>query len=131
NSSVKCIRVESSNEMYEHCVDFFKTSDIAIMSAAVADYKAADYSSQKIKKKEDTFQINLTKTTDILAELGKQKKNQCLVGFALETENVIEYATKKIKAKNLDFIIANSLQDAGAGFATDTNKISIVDNTGK
>jgi len=131
NNAVKCIRVESSNEMYEHCVELFKKSDIAIMSAAVADYKAADYSSQKIKKKEDTFQINLTKTVDILAELGKQKKQQCLVGFALETENVIEYATKKIKAKNLDFIIANSLQDTGAGFATDTNKISIIDNKGK
>lgn len=131
NNSVKCVKVESSNEMYEHCVELFKKSDIAIMSAAVADYKAADYSSQKIKKKEDTFQINLTKTVDILAELGKQKKQQCLVGFALETENVIEYATKKIKAKNLDFIIANSLQDKGAGFATDTNKINIVDNTGK
>jgi phosphopantothenoylcysteine decarboxylase/phosphopantothenate--cysteine ligase len=131
NSSVKCIRVESSNEMYEHCVELFKKSDIAIMSAAVADYKAADYSSQKIKKKEDTFQINLTKTVDILAELGKQKKKQCLIGFALETENVIEYAIKKIKAKNLDFIVANSLQDAGAGFATDTNKISIINNSGK
>ena len=131
NSSVKCIRVESSNEMYGHCVELFKKIDIAIMSAAVADYKAADYSSQKIKKKEDTFQINLTKTVDILAELGKQKKQQCLVGFALETENVIEYATKKIKAKNLDFIVANSLQDAGAGFATDTNKITIIDQGGK
>jgi len=131
NISVKCIRVESSNEMYEHCVELFKKSNIAIMSAAVADYKAADYSSQKIKKKEDSFQINLTKTVDILAELGKQKKKQCLIGFALETENVIEYAIKKIKAKNLDFIVANSLQDAGAGFATDTNKISIIDNTGK
>ncbi|MFI5142126.1 MAG: bifunctional phosphopantothenoylcysteine decarboxylase/phosphopantothenate--cysteine ligase CoaBC [Bacteroidia bacterium] len=75
NNSVKCIRVESSNEMYEHCVELFKKSDIAIMSAAVADYKAADYSAQKIKKKEDTFQIKLTKTTDILAELGKQKNN--------------------------------------------------------
>jgi phosphopantothenoylcysteine decarboxylase/phosphopantothenate--cysteine ligase len=131
NSSIKCIRVESSNEMYEHCVELFKKSDIAIMSAAVADYKAAEYNPQKIKKKEDTFQINLKKTVDILTELGKQKKQQCLVGFALETENVIEYATKKIKAKNLDFIVANSLQDAGAGFATDTNKISIIDSNGK
>ncbi|HKC68994.1 MAG TPA: bifunctional phosphopantothenoylcysteine decarboxylase/phosphopantothenate--cysteine ligase CoaBC [Bacteroidia bacterium] len=131
NSNVKCIRVESANEMYEHCIELFKNSDIAIMSAAVADYKAADYSAQKIKKKEDTFQINLTKTVDILAELGKQKKQQCLVGFALETENVIEYATKKIKAKNLNFIVANSLQDKGAGFATDTNKVNIIDNHGK
>lgn len=131
NSNVKCIRVQSSSEMYGHCVELFKNTDVAIMSAAVADYKPADYSSQKIKKKDETFQLNLTKTTDILAELGKQKKQQCLVGFALETENVIDYATKKIKAKNLDFIVANSLQDAGAGFATDTNKVSIIDKNGK
>ena len=103
NSAVKCIRVESSNEMYEHCIELFKKTDVAIMAAAVADYKAADYSSQKIKKKEDTFQINLTKTTDILAELGKQKKQQCLVGFALETENVIDYATKKNKSQKFRF----------------------------
>ena len=131
NSAVKCIRVESSNEMYEHCIELFKTSEIAIMAAAVADYKVAEYSSQKIKKKEDNFQLHFTKTIDILAELGKQKTKQCLVGFALETENVLEYATKKIKAKNLDFIVANSLQDGGAGFATDTNKITIIDKNEK
>jgi phosphopantothenoylcysteine decarboxylase/phosphopantothenate--cysteine ligase len=131
NSAVTCIRVESSNEMYQHCISLFKTTDIAIMSAAVADYKAVEYSHQKIKKKETEFQINLTKTIDILAELGKQKKKQCLIGFALETENILEYAKQKIKAKNLDFIVANSLQDSGAGFATDTNKISIIDNRGK
>lgn len=131
NSSVTCIRVESSNEMYEHCNELFKNTDIAIMAAAVADYKAAEYAYQKIKKKETELQINLTKTIDILAELGKQKKQQCLVGFALETEDVIDYANQKIKSKNLDFIVANSLQDAGAGFATDTNKISIIDSKGK
>jgi len=131
NSAVTCIRVESSNEMYQHCISLFKTTDIAIMSAAVADYKAVEYSHQKIKKKETEFQINLTKTIDILAELGKQKKKQCLICFALETENILEYAKQKIKAKNLDFIVANSLQDSGAGFATDTNKISIIDNRGK
>ncbi|MEO8762441.1 MAG: bifunctional phosphopantothenoylcysteine decarboxylase/phosphopantothenate--cysteine ligase CoaBC [Bacteroidia bacterium] len=131
NNTVKCIRVESAKQMFDHCTDLFKTSDIAIMSAAVADYKVAEYSTQKIKKKEENFQLNLTKTLDILAELGKQKKQQCLVGFALETENVIDYATKKIKAKNLDFIVANSLQDSGAGFATDTNKITIIDKNDK
>jgi phosphopantothenoylcysteine decarboxylase / phosphopantothenate---cysteine ligase len=131
NSSVTCIRVESSNEMYEHCTDLFKSTDVAIMSAAVADYKTAEYSHQKIKKTETDLQINLTKTIDILTELGKQKQKQCLVGFALETENILEYAKKKIKAKNLDFIVANSLQDSGAGFAVDTNKISIIDNKGK
>jgi phosphopantothenoylcysteine decarboxylase/phosphopantothenate--cysteine ligase len=117
--------------MYEHCTNLFKSTDVAIMSAAVADYKAAEYSHQKIKKKEANLKLNLTKNIDILAELGKQKKKQCLVGFALETENVIEYAKQKIKAKNLDFIVANSLQDSGAGFAMDTNKISIIDNKGK
>ncbi len=131
DNSVTCIRVESSNEMYAHCTELFKNTDIAIMSAAVADYKAAEYSHQKIKKKEIDLQIKLTKTVDILAELGKQKKQQCLIGFALETENVVEYAKQKIKAKNLDFIVANSLQDAGAGFAGNTNKISIIDNKGK
>ncbi len=131
NNTVTCIRVESSNEMYEHCTNLFKSTDVAIMSAAVADYKAAEYSHQKIKKKEANLKLNLTKNIDILAELGKQKKKQCLVGFALETENVIEYAKQKIKAKNLDFIVANSLQDSGAGFAMDTNKISIIDNKGK
>ena len=130
DNSVNCIRVESSNEMYAHCSELFKNTDIAIMAAAVADYKAAVYSQQKIKKKETDFQIELTKTIDILAELGKQKKQQCLVGFALETDHVIEYAKKKIESKNLDFIVANSLQDAGAGFATDTNKVSIVDRAG-
>ena len=131
NSLVNCIRVESSNEMYAHCTGLFKNTDIAIMAAAVADYKAAEYSPQKIKKKETDFQIHLTKTVDILAELGKQKQKQCLIGFALETDQVVEYARKKIEAKNLDFIVANSLQDAGAGFATDTNKISIIDNKGE
>jgi phosphopantothenoylcysteine decarboxylase/phosphopantothenate--cysteine ligase len=130
NSNVKCIRVESSNEMYEHCSEVFKTSDIAIMAAAVADYKVAEYSSQKIKKKDDKLELSLIKTIDILNELGKHKKNQLLVGFALETQNAIEYAKGKIQAKNLDFIVANSLQDAGAGFATDTNKITIIDKAG-
>ncbi len=131
NANVRCIRVESSNEMLVHCTELFKISDIAIMSAAVADYKVVEYSPQKIKKKEVELQLNLTKTIDILAELGKQKKQQCLIGFALETENVIDYAKKKIAAKNLNFIVANSLQDKGAGFATDTNKITIIDNRGK
>jgi len=131
NNTVKCIRVESAKQMFDQCTDLFKTSDIAIMAAAVADYKVAEYSTQKIKKKEENFQLNLIKTIDVLAELGKQKTKQCLVGFALETENILEYAIKKIKAKNLDFIVANSLQDNGAGFATDTNKIILIDKNEK
>ncbi len=129
--NVNCVRVESANEMFEHCTSLFKHSDIAILAAAVADYKAADYSPKKIKKTKDNLKIKLEPTPDILATLGKQKKKQCLIGFALESENVIEYAKQKIKNKNLDFIVANSLQDEGAGFATDTNKVTIIDKKGK
>ncbi len=128
--NVHCIRVESANEMFEHCTGYFKHCNIAILAAAVADYKAADYSHKKIKKTKDALKIKLSPTTDILATLGKQKKKQCLIGFALESENVIEYAKEKIKRKNLDFIVANSLQDEGAGFGIDTNKISIIDKKG-
>ena len=131
NKNVNCVRVESAQEMYEHCTELFKKSNIAILSAAVADFKAAEYNKKKIKKDKSSLQINLAPTIDILATLGKQKKQQCLIGFALESENVIEYATQKIKKKNLDFIVANSLQDKGAGFAGDTNKISIIDKKGK
>lgn len=129
--NVTCIRVESSNEMYEQCNSLFKNCNIAILSAAVADFKAAEYNKKKIKKDKSSLKINLAPTVDILASLGKQKKNQCLVGFALESENVIEYAKAKIKKKNLDFIVANSLEDKGAGFGHDTNKISIIDKKGK
>ncbi|MGZ3863168.1 MAG: bifunctional phosphopantothenoylcysteine decarboxylase/phosphopantothenate--cysteine ligase CoaBC [Bacteroidia bacterium] len=129
--NVTCIRVESSNEMYEHCTSLFKNCNIAILAAAVADFKAAEYNKKKIKKDKSALKINLAPTVDILASLGKQKKNQCLVGFALESENVIEYAKAKIKKKNLDFIVANSLEDKGAGFGYDTNKITIIDKKGK
>lgn len=131
HKSVNCIRVESANEMFEHCTELFKHCDVAILAAAVADYKAADYSAQKIKKSAGKLQINLAPTPDILATLGKQKKRQCLVGFALESENLIQYAKQKIKNKNLDFIVANSLQDEGAGFGVNTNKVSIIDRRGK
>jgi len=129
--NVNCIRVESANEMFEHCTEYFKHCNIAIMAAAVADYKAAEYAPKKIKKTKGALKLDLAPTVDILAALGKQKKKQCLIGFALESENAIAYAKEKIKKKNLDFIVANSLQDEGAGFATDTNKISILDKKGK
>ena len=131
DSGVNCIRVESANEMFEHCTALFKHCDVAILAAAVADYKAADYSDKKIKKSKRALQVRLAPTPDILATLGKQKKKQCLVGFALESENVIAYAKEKLKKKNLDFIVANSLGDEGAGFGTDTNKVSIIDRKGK
>lgn len=130
-SNVKCIRIESAGEMFEHCTSLFKHCDIAVLAAAVADYKVAHYSAKKIKKSKEKLNLKLAPTQDILATLGQQKKKQLLVGFALESENVIGYAKEKIKKKNLDFIVANSLQDEGAGFATDTNKVTIIDKKGK
>ncbi|MGY8943851.1 MAG: phosphopantothenoylcysteine decarboxylase domain-containing protein, partial [Flavobacteriales bacterium] len=101
--------------------------DIAILSAAVADYKPKNSASQKIKKTDTTLELSLAPTKDILASLGAIKKHQYLVGFALETNNELENAKGKLKRKNLDAIILNSLQDKGAGFAKDTNKITIID----
>ena len=106
--------------------------DIVIATAAVADYKPATVVNQKIKKKDAKLQIDLVPTKDILASLGKIKTDQFLVGFALETNNELSNAQNKLKRKNLDMIILNSLQDKGAGFATATNKITIIDsNTAK
>jgi phosphopantothenoylcysteine decarboxylase/phosphopantothenate--cysteine ligase len=126
--SVKRIDVTSANEMYQAAVEAFKDSDAAILAAAVADYMPADVSSSKIKKKEDKMSVQLVKTPDILASLGKMKiKKQVLVGFALETDEEETHAIEKLKKKNLDFIVLNSLNDPGAGFKHDTNKISIID----
>lgn len=122
----KSVEVKSAQEMYEACIDEFKDSDIAILSAAVADYKPVSVANQKIKKKEESLNIELVKTVDILNSLGKLKKNQVLVGFALETQNEVEHAFDKLKRKNADLIVLNSLNDKGAGFGHDTNKISIL-----
>ncbi|QNM86044.1 bifunctional phosphopantothenoylcysteine decarboxylase/phosphopantothenate--cysteine ligase CoaBC [Polaribacter pectinis] len=127
HSLVKRIDVVSAEEMYKASHTYFKDVDIAILSAAVADYKPKNVANQKIKKTEAALEIELTPTKDILASLGKIKKQQFLVGFALETNNEIENAKSKLKRKNLDAIVLNSLQDKGAGFATDTNKITIID----
>lgn len=130
-ANVKRINVTSSDEMYQACEKEFHGADITIMAAAVADYKATEISQQKIKKSENQFSVQLTKTKDILASLGKIKKsNQILVGFALETNNEKENAKAKLHTKNLDFIVLNSLNDKGAGFAHQTNKITIIDNQG-
>ncbi len=129
--SVTIIKVESSEEMYNACQNIFSNVDIAVLSAAVADYKPKTVAESKIKKKETELSLDLVKTTDILETLGKQKKHQLLVGFALETDNVIEYAKAKIKKKNLDFIVANSATEVGAGFGVDTNKITIIDKHNK
>ncbi len=124
--------VTSAKEMYEACTALFKKTDIAIMSAAVADYRPAKPSPVKIKKKDTVLKIELEPTQDILAQLGKtKKKNQIVVGFALETNNEVENAKKKLKSKNLDFIVLNSLQDKKAGFRHNTNKISIIDSNNK
>ena len=120
------IDVTSAAEMLEACTANFKDSDITIMSAAVADYTPVEVADHKIKKKAEGFTISLKKTVDILATLGQNKKSgQLLVGFALETENEEFYAKKKLQKKNLDLIVLNSLNDNGAGFKTDTNKITI------
>lgn len=130
--SINRVDVVSAEEMYQVCVKEFKGVDVAIMTAAVADYRPANIAKEKIKKKDTALQIELEPTKDILAELGKQKKKgQTLVGFALETENELKNAAGKLKAKNLDFIVLNSLKDKGAGFRHDTNKITIIGRNNK
>lgn len=127
HSLVHRVDVVSAEEMYDASHIYFKEVDIAILSAAVADYKPKNSASQKIKKTDTPLELSLSPTKDILASLGAIKKQQYLVGFALETNNELENAKGKLKRKNLDAIILNSLQDKGAGFATDTNKITIID----
>lgn len=131
NKNIHLIRVESSDDMYKACDKAFEQADIAVLSAAVADYKPSIVSDSKIKKKDSEFKLELTKTIDILESLGKKKTHQILAGFALETNNVIEYAKEKLKRKNLDFIVANSATESGAGFGVDTNKITIIDKHNK
>jgi phosphopantothenoylcysteine decarboxylase/phosphopantothenate--cysteine ligase len=124
---IQVINVVSAQDMYEACHEYFDQVDVAIAAAAVADYRPKYIATQKIKKNEDNFNIELEKTQDILASLGQIKKNQFLIGFALETENEIENAKLKIQKKNLDLIVLNSLQDLGAGFGKETNKITFID----
>ncbi|MES2410937.1 MAG: bifunctional phosphopantothenoylcysteine decarboxylase/phosphopantothenate--cysteine ligase CoaBC [Bacteroidota bacterium] len=127
NHVINLIRVTSAKEMYDACHEYFNSTDVAICAAAVADYKPKFVAEQKIKKAEASLTIELEKTQDILASLGKIKQNQFLIGFALETENEIENAKLKIQKKNLDLIVLNSLQDEGAGFGKPTNKITFID----
>lgn len=125
NITVK--RVVSAEEMFEACKEIFPTADITILAAAVADYRPLEVAVQKIKKKEGELNIMLTKTTDIAASLGKLKQNgQLIVGFALETEEEQANAQKKLESKNFDLIVLNSLNDSGAGFGHDTNKITLI-----
>jgi phosphopantothenoylcysteine decarboxylase/phosphopantothenate--cysteine ligase len=130
--NIQRIDITSAEELFNASVKVFKAVDLAVLSAAVADYKPAKVSTQKIKKTDAEKTIGLIPTKDTLAELGKlKKKNQLLIGFALETENEIANAKAKIKKKNLDLIILNSLNDKGAGFKTDTNKITIITKSNK
>lgn len=127
HSLIKLVRVTSSEEMYNACHEYFDGVDVAIAAAAVADYRPKDVALQKIKKNESTLTLELEKTKDILFSLGQVKKEQFLIGFALETENEIENAKQKIRKKNLDLIVLNSLNDEGAGFGKPTNKVTFID----
>ncbi len=132
SSQVKVMRVTSANEMYQTALKEYSTSQVTVMAAAVADYTPAVKSLDKIKKSGTSINIEMETTKDILGEMGNQKKvDQILVGFALETNNELENAVKKLKNKNLDFIVLNSLNDPGAGFNTETNKITIIDRQEK
>ena len=131
HANIKTIQVRSAEEMLNACTTHFAETDIAVMSAAVADYTPTTLSTSKIKKKDEEFTIQLKKTTDILKQLGSIKsKNQVLIGFALENKNEKSYALKKLEEKNADAIVLNSLNDEGAGFAYDTNKITIFEKNG-
>ena len=128
NSSVKTVRVTTAQSMTDKCLELFPGCDIAILSAAVADYTPVTPGKEKMKKNNSNFSLELKPTTDIAAELGSMKKaSQLLAGFALETENEIKNASAKLKKKNLDLIVLNSLQEPGAGFGYDTNCVTIID----
>lgn len=125
-------RVKSAQQMYDACMENLADYDIVIMAAAVADYTPEEYASEKIKKQDDSFTLRMVKTPDILAEAGRRKRpGQLLVGFALETNDEIENAKKKLTAKNADFIVLNLLKEPGAGFETDTNKVTLLRREGK
>ncbi len=128
HSLINVTHVFSAEDMYQAVVSVYDTCDIAIASAAVADYRPKHISGQKIKKADSSFSIELERTQDILKWMGSEKKNQFLVGFALETENEEENAKKKLKTKNLDLIVLNSLNDKGAGFKSQTNKVSLINH---
>lgn len=126
HSQIHLHRVVSAQQMYEAAVSEFSTCDIAILSAAVVDYTPEIVAPEKIKKKGGNLSLTLVPTVDILASLGKIKTTQTLIGFALETENEVANAQTKLEKKNLNGIVLNSLRDAGAGFGTDTNKVTFI-----
>ena len=128
---VTLVQTKTADEMHTACLRHFSNCDILVMAAAVADYKPKHKAEDKIKKEEKITSVELEKTIDILESLGKKKTNQILVGFALETDNELSNAKEKIKKKNLDAIILNSLADKGAGFQHTTNKITFIPATGE
>jgi len=129
HSNIILQRITSAEEMHNACVQHFADAHITVLSAAVADYKPLEVATQKIKKTEADLQLNLTKTHDIAAALAQKKQaGQIIVGFALETENERANAEKKLFGKNFDLIVLNSLNDNGAGFGHDTNKVTLIDN---
>jgi phosphopantothenoylcysteine decarboxylase / phosphopantothenate---cysteine ligase len=131
DSRIHVTRVQSAEEMYNACLAIFPSTRIAVMSAAVSDYTPVSFSKEKIKKNSETFTLELSKTKDILQTLGEKKKaGQILVGFALENKDEVQYAKNKLKSKNADMIVLNSLNDAGAGFGYDTNQVTIFEKDG-
>lgn len=129
NSNIKLVRVNSAREMYEACNQEFSQCNAVVLSAAVADFTPQNVSDTKIKRKDNNLEITLKPTDDIAASLGKQKGDRVLVGFALEKENELENAIGKLERKNFDFIVLNSMNDKGAGFNHDTNKITIINRS--
>jgi phosphopantothenoylcysteine decarboxylase/phosphopantothenate--cysteine ligase len=124
-------RVVTADQMYQACEKHFEDADLTIMAAAVADYSPREAAREKIKKKEETMQLELLKTKDILKSMGERKrKDQVLVGFALETNNELAHSREKLKSKNADLIVLNSLAESGAGFGHDTNKVTILERNG-
>ena len=130
HSLINVVPVVSAANMYNAVHEHFNTVDVAVLSAAVADFTPKEVSNQKIKKKSDTLTLELGRTKDILASLGDIKTSQYLVGFALETNNELENAKGKLKRKNLNLIVLNSLNDKGAGFKGDSNKVTFIDDAG-
>lgn len=129
--SIVVHQVVSAEDMYTACNTLFPKVDAAVLAAAVADYRPATKADQKIKKSDTSFNLELVKTKDVLYSLGQIKENQILVGFALETQNEYDNALTKLKKKNLDFIVLNSMNDKGAGFQKDTNRITIIEKNGE
>lgn len=130
-SGVKTIDVVTASEMYEAVMKKMDEMDIIVKAAAVADYKPSNYSGEKVKKSDDDLSIPLERTKDIAFEISKKKSHQKVVGFAAESENVIENAKKKIAKKDFDFIVSNDIKKSGAGFKSDTNIVSIIDKSGE